>query len=319
MAEGGLVRVRALGRDGPMVSALGLGLAALGRPGYINLGHAEDMGEDISVDALARRCHQVLDVAYEAGVRYFDVARSYGRAEAFLADWIRRRGLKPGDVSVGSKWGYTYTAGWRRQADEHERKVHTLEVFRRQWEETQALLGAHLSTYLIHSATLQSGVLDRPAVLSAMQRVRARTGVRIGLSLSGRDQAATLDRARALGIFDVVQATWNVLEPSVGPALLAAHADGMGVIVKEAVANGRLTPRSTALAEKAATLTGTLDQAAIACAMAQPFADVVLMGAATVSQLRSNLGARQRTAPDMRGWAEDASQYWHHRRRLAWS
>ena len=45
-------------------------------------------------------------------VRYFDAARSYG-AEAFLASWLERNGLGPGEVTVGSKWGYEYSAGWR--------------------------------------------------------------------------------------------------------------------------------------------------------------------------------------------------------------
>src|SRR5918999_5779003 len=91
---------------------LGLGLAALGRPGYINLGHGRDV-EDLAVERMERAAHAVLDAAYEQGVRAFDAARSYGRAEAFLASWLERRGLAPGAVTVGSKWGYTYTAGWR--------------------------------------------------------------------------------------------------------------------------------------------------------------------------------------------------------------
>jgi aryl-alcohol dehydrogenase-like predicted oxidoreductase len=89
---------------------MGLGLAALGRPGYINLGHASDLAGRTSVASLERLTHSVLDAAYERGVRYFDAARSYGRAEAFLAAWLEQRGLGPGEVSVGSKWGYTYVA-----------------------------------------------------------------------------------------------------------------------------------------------------------------------------------------------------------------
>jgi len=58
----------------------------------------------------------------------------------------------------------------------------------------------------------------------------------IGLSLSGPRQAQTLERALAaridgMRIFDTVQATWNVLEPSAGAALRAAHDAGVGVIV----------------------------------------------------------------------------------------
>ncbi len=57
-------------------------------------------------------------------------------------------------------------------------------------------------------------------------------------------RAALNVRVDGLRLFDVVQSTWNVLEPSVGPALSDAHEAGLGVIVKEAVANWRLTERS---------------------------------------------------------------------------
>jgi aryl-alcohol dehydrogenase-like predicted oxidoreductase len=61
------------------VAVLGLGLAALGRPGYRNISWAEDLGADRSVAALRARAHEVLDAAWEAGVRHFDSARSHER------------------------------------------------------------------------------------------------------------------------------------------------------------------------------------------------------------------------------------------------
>ncbi|MFD8819569.1 aldo/keto reductase, partial [Streptomyces sp. NPDC059627] len=87
---------------------LGLGLAAVARPGYINLGRDEDLGEDRSVDALRTRTHELLDAAYAQGVRYFDAARSYGRSEEFLAGWLTAH-PDIQDVVVGSKWGDTDT------------------------------------------------------------------------------------------------------------------------------------------------------------------------------------------------------------------
>jgi aryl-alcohol dehydrogenase-like predicted oxidoreductase len=56
-----------------------------------------------------------LGLAAEAGVRYFDAARSYGRAEGFLGEWLEGR-LRD-DVVVGSEWGYVYTADWKVLAD----------------------------------------------------------------------------------------------------------------------------------------------------------------------------------------------------------
>ena len=111
-----------LGRTGLLASRIGLGLAALGRPGYINLGHSSDLAGQTDVESMERVAHAVLDAAYNRGVRYFDVARSYGKGETFLADWLHGRSLGPSDVTVGSKWGYTYTAGWRVDAPVHEVK-----------------------------------------------------------------------------------------------------------------------------------------------------------------------------------------------------
>ncbi|HEY8338570.1 MAG TPA: aldo/keto reductase, partial [Egibacteraceae bacterium] len=105
--------LRPLGSTALQVSPLGLGLAALGRPGYLNLGHADDLGRDRSVEALRARAWEVLDAAWALGVRIVDAARSYGRAEEFLAGWLAARERAPQDLVVSSKWGYTYTAGWR--------------------------------------------------------------------------------------------------------------------------------------------------------------------------------------------------------------
>jgi aryl-alcohol dehydrogenase-like predicted oxidoreductase len=105
------METRNLGATGLVVSRLGLGLAALGRPGYINLGHANDLGHDYAVTAMQRQTDRVLDAAWAGGICYFDAARSYGRAEEFLGRWLRERRLSSTDLTVGSKWGYTYTAG----------------------------------------------------------------------------------------------------------------------------------------------------------------------------------------------------------------
>src|SRR5271165_34964 len=142
---------RRLGAAGPEVTRLGLGMAALGRPGYINLGHASDLGRDHDPALMEANAHAVLDAAFAAGVRYFDAARSYGEGERFLSTWLATRGLGREDVFVASKWGYTYTAGWQVQAEKHEVKEHTLPVLRRQVEESRTLLGAHLQLYQIHS------------------------------------------------------------------------------------------------------------------------------------------------------------------------
>jgi aryl-alcohol dehydrogenase-like predicted oxidoreductase len=307
------------------VSTIALGLAALGRPGYLNLGHGDDLGADRSVERLERHCHEVLDAAHEAGVRHFDAARSYGRAEEFLGSWLKSRGIEPGALTVSSKWGYTYTAGWRVDADPPEVKDLSVETLRRQLGETRSWIGRWLSLYQIHSATVSSGVLDDTAVLEELARLR-QSGVAVGLTVTGMEQAETIGLALDRGGFDSVQATYNLLERSAGPALERAHAAGLRVMVKEAVANGRLTPRGDcAPLEAVATRQGlTSDAVALAAVLSRPWVDVVLSGASTTEQLLSNLAALSmhwsaELDEELAGLAEPSEGYWSTRSALSWT
>ncbi|MCB0166797.1 MAG: aldo/keto reductase, partial [Anaerolineae bacterium] len=316
---------------------LGLGLAALGRPGYINLGHQEDLEANYEVPAMEQRTHEMLDLAFDKGVRYLDAARSYGKAEDFLLSWLQQHPEKAAEVTVGSKWGYTYTADWQVEADKHEIKDHSLPVLQRQWQETRTNLAPYLNIYQIHSATLDSGVLENEPVLSELARLK-QAGVAIGLSLSGPQQSEVLKRAMEIDIdgqrlFDTVQATWNLLEPSVDRTLQAAANQGLGVIVKEALANGRLTPRNNdpdfadklaVLEAQAHRLETTIDALALAAVLAQPWLGVVLSGAATIDQLTANLKALQvawddEAADQLAALVEPPEVYWQTRSTLDWN
>jgi aryl-alcohol dehydrogenase-like predicted oxidoreductase len=314
-----------LGQTSLEVSRIGLGLAALGRPGYITVGHSGDVGGHTDVEEMRANAHTVLDAAYAAGVRYFDAARSYGRAEEFLGSWLTERRLSPPAVGVGSKWGYTYTAGWRTNAETHEVKELSIATLRRQVRESRKQLGPNLGLYQIHSATLESGVLDDPEVRDELAQLRS-GGLLIGFTVTGPRQGDTIARALEVGGFDAVQATWNLLEPSAGPALAAAHAAGLGVIVKEAVANGRLTGRGDVpqLTDAASQMGVTPDALALAAVLAQPWADVVLSGAATADMVASNVAALDVSVdPEalerLGGLAEDPDGYWERRSALSWN
>jgi aryl-alcohol dehydrogenase-like predicted oxidoreductase len=283
----------------------------------------------------------VLDAAWASGVCYVDAARSYGRAEEFLARWIVARGIQPNELSVGSKWGYRYTAGWRAHAEVHEVKDHSLGALREQLAESRKLLGAHLRLYQIHSATLESGVLDDASVLDELARLRD-DDVVVGLSVSGPRQADTIDKALTVErggrrLFGCVQATWNLLEPSAGDALAAAHAAGVGVIVKEALANGHLAGRpgargdaspyagaQHALEHEAHGLGVSVDALALAAVLSQPWADCVLSGAVSVEQVEANLAALTVALPaDLLGRLQAVAvppgEYWARRAASVWT
>ncbi|MFI5952568.1 aldo/keto reductase [Cryptosporangium sp. NPDC051539] len=318
--------MRDIGTGPALGEGLGLGLAALGRPAYLNGGRDRDLGSDRSVDAMRRRTATVLDAAYAGGVRYFDAARSYGRAEEFLAVWLAARPAVD-DVVIGSKWGYTYVGEWRSEAPVHEVKDHSVEAYRRQVAETRALLGDRLTAYLIHSVTPESPALGDPALLRELAQLRSQS-VRIGLSTSGPAQAETIRRAIGLTVdgeplFTVVQSTWNLLETSAGPALAEAADAGTAVIVKETLANGRLTPDEAPgpVAGAARELGIPVDELALAVALAQPWAARVLTGAVTVGQIDRNLHAAGLDLPAGAGdgLAEAPAEYWAGRSRRAWA
>ncbi|MFH8341532.1 aldo/keto reductase [Streptomyces sp. AM6-12] len=307
---------------------IGLGLAAVGRPGYINLGRDEDLGADRSVDALRTRTHELLDAAYAQGVRYFDAARSYGRSEEFLAGWLTEH---PGvdDVVVGSKWGYTYTADWSTDAERHEVKDHTLATYERQRAETDALLGDRLDLYQIHSLTPDSPALTDKELHARLAEAAA-GGVTIGFSTSGPRQADTVRAALEVTVgdaplFRTVQSTYNILEHSAAPALAEAHDAGLTVIVKEGMANGRLAgPHAPEILKAIAAEEGLgCDAVALAWILRRPWVGVVLSGAATLAQLASNLHAPavDLDADRMTRLAtltEEPDAYWARRGELPW-
>ncbi|KID31426.1 aldo/keto reductase [Prauserella rugosa] len=307
-----------------VIARTAVGLAALGRPAYINLGR-DALPTERTVEAMRSATFDVLDEAYAAGVRRVDAARSYGRAEEFLAAWLADRGHE--DVVVSSKWGYAYVGGWRMDASVHEVKEHSLSRFRQQWAETKATVGVP-ALYQVHSLTADSPLFDDVALQEALAEL-ADTGVRVGFSTSGPAQADTIRKAFDLTVdgapvFTAVQSTWNVLESSAGLALAEAHEAGALVQLKETLANGRLVvepPREVADIARAHGVAA--DAVALAAAYAESWADVVLLGPSGTCQLAANLAATEVRLSDdeletLAELRENPRDYWARRSQLVW-
>ncbi|RFA07185.1 aldo/keto reductase [Subtercola boreus] len=332
-------------------SRLGLGLAAIGRPAYITVGRGDDLGAgtERSVDVMRSRAHRLLEGAWMLGIRYFDAARSYGHAEQFLGSWLAEHPERRDELTIGSKWGYEYVGGWRMDAAVQERKEHSLRMLEAQWPETLDALGGSPDVYLVHSLTPDSSALADSALLDRLREIAA-AGVRVGFSTSGPSQSAVIDAALAMpdSPFSAVQCTWNLLEQSAGAALARANDAKWLVVVKEALANGRLTARGAdgadgadggdagaggagaagevhggerAAAALAASDGQPLAGFALGAALAHPWADIVLTGAVTGAQLRENLDAGPPRSDDdaLAALAEPPGQYWAERTARAWT
>jgi aryl-alcohol dehydrogenase-like predicted oxidoreductase len=142
-------------------------------------------------------------------------------------------------------------------------------------------------------------------------------------------------RRDGVRVFDSVQATWNLLERGAESALEDAHDAGMRVVVKESLANGRLTQanrdeadalypavaRIRVLAESRGTTVETL---ALAAALAQSWANIVLSGAATVDQIGSTVAALglvydEKLDEQLRSVAVASDEYWQARSSFRWN
>lgn len=310
---------------------LGLGLAALGRPGYINLGHHQNIGPDKSKEAMYFQAEKVLNFAYQSGIQYFDVARVYGASEEFLSKWIRKQNQFNG--YVGSKWGYEYLADWKIDTDVHERKDHSAAFLKQQWVETRLNLGKNIDLYQIHSVTPESNVLNDRSVLNELQNIK-KSGIEIGISTSGPSQVETIKKLLEINkvenLFTFIQCTINILEQSCQQILIEASESKINIIAKEIFANGRLSAANKEFHQKeililrnlALDLNLSLEELSLIWAYQQKYINIVLTGAATVEQLQSNIDAiskKDLTLPNLLELGTSKESYWQSRKSLKWN
>ncbi|WP_179022493.1 aldo/keto reductase [Winogradskyella forsetii] len=313
---------------------IGLGLAALGRPDYINIRSKTDI--DKSVEAFKANALKVLDKSYQLGIRDFDVAPSYGLGEQFLMDWNTSRAYKA--INLSTKFGYTYVANWEVGfSGKHEIKEHSIDKLNEQWDVSKALL-PNLKIYQIHSATLESGVLSNDAVLRRLHEIKQKHHIKIGISSSGTEQVSIIQKALKISfdgeeLFDSYQVTFNVLEHSTFEILKALLAKGKTIIIKEALANGRVFRNEkfndylqayTYLELLSAKYNVGIDAIAIRFIMQYLEPTLVLSGASDLQQLKQNLKALDFELNDneilkLKSLSVSPEHYWQERSDLKWN
>jgi len=307
------------------MTQIGLGLAALGRPEYINI--RENKNIDKSKNAFLNNTFEVLDTAYKNGIRYFDTAPSYGKGELFLKDWQNSR--KHQDSNLATKWGYTYVADWELgYRGAHEIKEHSITKLIEQWEVSKTMLPA-LKIYQIHSATLESGVLDNLKILKKLLEIKKQTGLIIGLTSSGVNQNTILKKGSEINIdgtylFDLYQVTYNIFEQSTFNTLTELKQKGKKIVVKEGVANGRIYNNTPLLLKQLAQKYNVgIDAIALRFIFdsLQPY--VILSGAFSKKQLTENLKTLEISLTDkeilaLKKLNTQTELYWSNRKALNW-
>jgi aryl-alcohol dehydrogenase-like predicted oxidoreductase len=311
---------------------IGLGTAAIGRPQYINIKNQES--ETFDLNTFRLKGYQVLESAYQQGVRYFDTAPGYGLAEQLLIDWVKDK--KDPSIEVATKWGYAYVANFDPTASIHEVKDHSIHQLISQWEVSKKLL-PYLSTLQIHSATFDTGVLKNEEVLQQLAQLKSKHQLLIGLTTTGANQVEVLKKALGVHVeniplFDVFQVTYNILDQSLSEVSSLIKENGKRIVIKEALANGRIFPNSkypvyeemyVALEKMASKYSVGIDAIALNFCVQTIDPFIVLSGASELNQIKENLKSNEflleeKDLSTLKSFGINTTDYWLERKQLGW-
>lgn len=312
---------------------IGLGTAAIGRPIYINIRHDKPR-VDLSLPEFRANGIQILNNAYDNGVRFFDASPGYGLVESLLIEWLQQK--NDSDITVATKWGLSYVANFDINATTHEVKEHSLERLNAQWEFSKKLL-PNLKIYQVHSATLDTGVLENKAILQRLYQIKREYNIVIGLTTTGVNQVEVLKKAVDIEIeseplFNSFQSTYNIMDQSILQAKSLLTKDKRKLIIKESLANGRLIPNTlfkehsklyrylTILADK---YNVEADAIAIRFCMDSFSEAICLIGANNTDQLQSNLKVKtfqlqEHEIEELSSFKINPAIYWKERNQLPW-
>ncbi len=321
-----------MNRNKPIFS-LGLGTAAIGRPQYINI--RKDTPKDFSLTDFRGAGRKILDLAYQKGIRYFDTAPGYGLAEQLVIDWVLDK--QDPSIEVATKWGYTYVANFDPKAEIHEVKEHSLNKLKEQWQQSKKLL-SYLKVYQIHSATFETGVLTNQVVLNHLAELKANHNLQIGITTSGTNQVAVIQKAleiviNGIPLFDAFQVTYNIFDQSLAQISQQLLKENKRMIIKEALANGRIFPNEKyphyielykTLDSLAKKYKVGIDAIALRFCMDSIMPYKVLSGAAKAFHLTENIKTEQfeLTEQDvglLKQFAITPTAYWKERKELIWN
>ena len=234
------------------VTPIGFGAFKIGRNQRINYPAGYDLPDEASATKLL---NGVLDL----GVNYIDTAPSYGLSEERIGKAVSHRRA---EFFLATKVGETFEGGqsaYDFSADAIEASV------RRSLERLHTEV---LDLVLIHAPRDDLRVLKSTDVVAVLQGLREKGMIR-EIGFSGH----TVEAFRsALDFSDAIMATYHADDTTLTPVLDEAARRGIHVIVKKALAAGRLDP-----------------ERAIRFALGHPAVTTVAVGTLNLDHLRGNL------------------------------
>ncbi|KAI2784511.1 putative aldo-keto reductase [Daldinia loculata] len=213
--------LRHLGKNGPLVPALGLGLMGASYSVY---------GKELDDEERFK----LLDRALELGETFWDTADLYGDGEEHIGKWFKRTG-KRDQIFIASKYGIIKGSKTFEANSSYEYTKQACD------KSLKALGVDQIDLYYIHSVNTETPIEE---TMLALKELQAEGKIKyIGLSMVS---AATLRRAVKIAPVAAVQTEYSVsardIEGSAGTDLLAACRElGVAIVAATPLGRGILT------------------------------------------------------------------------------
>ncbi|KAI1380143.1 putative aldo-keto reductase, partial [Hypoxylon crocopeplum] len=213
--------LRQLGKNGPMVTAMGLGLMGLSQGPYGSIPSDEER-------------FKFLDRAFELGETFWDTSDLYGDSEELIGKWFKRTG-KRDQIFLATKYGFI-------KGDPTRQTESSYEYTKKACDENLRCLGIDcIDLYYLHSVNPEVPIEESMRALKELQeegKIKY-----IGLSTVS---SATLRRAVKIAPVTAVQTIYSVFSRQIeGPAgtnLLATSRElGVGVVIATPLGRGLIT------------------------------------------------------------------------------
>ncbi|KAH8819288.1 NADP-dependent oxidoreductase domain-containing protein [Xylogone sp. PMI_703] len=210
---------RALGKYGPQVTAIGIGL--MGLSAFYGATESDD------------ERFKFLDYIYEAGERFWDTSDAYGDSEQLLGKWFERNPEKRSQIVLATKFGNLGSGLARNDRDfVHQSCENSL----------QRLKTNYIDLYYVHRVDFQTPIEE---TIKAMVELKEQGKIRyLGLS---EVSAATIRRADSVHHIAAVQVEYSPfaleIESSEINLLRTCRELGIAVVAYSPLGRGMLTGR----------------------------------------------------------------------------
>lgn len=219
------MKKRFLGNTGIEVSEIAFGCVEIGMPYGIGVDSTKDMLPEHAAIGL-------LNAALDSGINFFDTARMYGVSEKIIGKAFKNR---RNEIIICTKCRHL-----RNQHGELSKKGETGKVILDSFNESlNALQTDFIDVFMLHQ--VDNEILDNKEIADVFIRLKKEGKIKAtGISTYTVEETK---KAIDLGIWDVIQLPFNLMDQRQASLFEQAQQKGVGIVVRSILLKGLLSDR----------------------------------------------------------------------------